>query len=90
MKSVVPPAPPKQTASNQVKGKRRRAVSVVSWLKTEQNVRSRDLVLFQEKAPSVTAPAQPVAAPVVQSTIVVNTSDTSNNAVYTEIKLKHD
>jgi len=91
MKSVVPPAP-KQTASIQAKAKEEEGlVSVVSVVEElNQNVRSRDLVLFQEKAPSVTAPAQPVAAPVVQSTIVVNTSDSSNNAVYTEIKLKHD
>jgi uncharacterized protein DUF4384 len=92
MKSVVPPAPVKQTASNQVKGKEEEGlVSVVSVVEElNQNVRSRDLVLIQEKAPLVTAPSQPIAAPVVQSTIVVNTSDTSNNAVYTEIKLKHD
>lgn len=92
MKSVVPPAPPKQTASSQAKPKEDEGlVSVVSVVEElNQNVRSRDLVLIQEKAPVVTAPAQPVAAPVVQSTIVVNTSDTSNNAVYTEIKLKHD
>jgi len=92
MKSVVPPAPPTQTAQKEVKTKEDEGfVSVVSVVEElNQNVRSRDLVLFQEKAPAVTAPAQPVAAPVVQSTIVVNTSDTSNNAVYTEIKLKHN
>ena len=92
MKSVQPPASPKEakpkaTKPNEDEG----LVSVVSVVEElNQNVRSRDLVLFQEKAPSVTAPAQPVAAPVVQSTIVINTSDSSNNAVYTEIKLKHN
>ena len=92
MKSVVPPAPPKQTASNQAKEREEEGlVSVVSVVQElNQNVRSRDLVFIQEKAPVVTAPAQSISAPVVQSTIVVNTSDTSNNAVYTEIKLKHD
>jgi len=92
MKSVVPPAPVKQTASNQAKEREEEGlVSVVSVVQElNQNVRSRDLVFIQEKAPVVTAPAQSISAPVVQSTIVVNTSDTSNNAVYTEIKLKHD
>jgi hypothetical protein len=92
MKSVVPPTALKQTASNQSKGREEEGlVSVVSVVEElNQNVRSRDLVFIQEKAPVVTAPAQSISAPVVQSTIVVNTSDTSNNAVYTEIKLKHD
>ena len=92
MKSVVPPAPVKQTASNQAKEREEEGlVSVVSVVQElNQNVRSRDLVFIQEKAPVVTAPAQSISVPVVQSTIVVNTSDTSNNAVYTEIKLKHD
>src|SRR5262245_34498818 len=92
MKSVQPPAKPQEAKSETRPNRQDEAVvSVVSVVEElNQNVRSRDLVLFQEKAPSVTAPAQPVAAPVVQSTIVVNTSDSSNNAVYTEIKLKHN
>lgn len=92
MKSVQPPASPKEAKPKETKPNEDEGlVSVVSVVEElNQNVRSRDLVLFQEKAPSVTAPAQPVAAPAVQSTIVINTSDSSNNAVYTEIKLKHN
>jgi uncharacterized protein DUF4384 len=93
MKSIQPPAkseepkPKEARPNNQDEG----TVSVVSVVEElNQNVRSRDLVLFQEKAPSITAPAQPVAAPAIQSTIVINTSESSNNAVYTEIKLKHN
>ncbi|MCI0623120.1 MAG: DUF4384 domain-containing protein [Acidobacteria bacterium] len=66
-------------------------VSVVSVVEElNQNVRSRDLVLIQEKAPVVSLPAQAIAAPATQSTIVINTREDSNNAVYTEIKLKHN
>lgn len=92
MKSVQTPPKPKETKPEKTKPKEDEGlVSVVSVVEElNQNVRSRDLVLFQEKAPSVTAPAQPVAAPAVQSTIVINTSENSNNAAYTEIKLKHN
>ena len=81
MKSVPQEAKPQGDSSVSV-------VSVVEEL--NQSVRSRDLVLFQEKAPEVKPSGQPISAPVTQSTIIVNTSQDQNNAVYTDIKLKHE
>ncbi|MEW5979665.1 MAG: DUF4384 domain-containing protein [Acidobacteriota bacterium] len=84
MKSITQPAKPKQEDEAAL-------VSVVSVVEElNQNVRSRDLVLFQEKAPVVSSPEKNVSSAPVQSTIVVNTSEDSNNAVYTEIHLKHN
>lgn len=82
MKSLPQQAKPKENES---------AVSVVSVVEElNQSVGSRDLVLFQEKVPVVSAPAKAVSSPATQSTIVINTSEDSNNAVYTEIRLKHN
>ncbi len=68
-------------------------LSVISEL--NQSVKPRDLVLFQENAspatpPSTPAPSsRPVAAPLSQAMIVINTSSEENNAAYVEIRLRH-
>jgi Domain of unknown function (DUF4384) len=55
-----------------------------------RSVSSRDLVLFQEKAPVSRLTPQPILSAATQSTVVVNTSKTNNTAVYTEIRLRHE
>jgi hypothetical protein len=82
---------PMKSVPQDVKPQGDSSVSVVSVVEElNQSVRSRDLVLFQEKAPEVKPSGQPISTPVTQSTIIVNTSQDQNNAVYTDIKLKHE
>ncbi len=95
--TVVLSRTPIKSAPQEAKPQEDSSVSVVSVVEElNQSVRSRDLVLFQEKTPeskapaSASAPAQSISAPVTQSTIVINTNQDQNNAVYTDIKLKHE
>jgi hypothetical protein len=55
-----------------------------------RSVSSRDLVLFQEKAPVSRLTPQPIRSAATQSTVVVNTSKINNTAAYTEIRLRHE
>ena len=91
MKSV-PQAKPASSPAASKPSEDEGNVSVVSVVEElNQNVHPRDLVFVQEKAPVVqNAAAEPVAAAATQSTIVINSKQDNNNAVYTEIKLKHD
>jgi len=89
--TVVLSRTPMKSVPQEVKPQGDSSVSVISVVEElNQSVRSRDLVLFQEKAPEVKPSGQPISAPVTQSTIIVNTSQDQNNAVYTDIKLKHE